>query len=246
MTLIYVGKLFDFGSLPYEDAAIVMRYAVHLAAGHGITWNIGEPPVDGTTDFLFLVVLAGVVKAGMGVEPAVRFVGFVAHALTILLIYFGIRDLYGKWLAGACAAYVAIGPGIDEPYWRTAKPYQPDSPDWTPHVLGCSGAVWLDFDRDGRATPARAYAERLHARARGELPELVRLLVVDVLTATTIVTVALLPLLSGPKLQTTVADPLQPVPWLTVVETKLTPGGRVSVKVTFVAVSGPLFVTSRV
>ena len=38
---------------------------------------------------------------------------------------------------------IATGPGIQESYWRTAKPYQPDSPEWTPTWIGCSGAVWL-------------------------------------------------------------------------------------------------------
>ena len=56
---------------------------------------------------------------------------------------------------------IAIGPGIDAPYWRTAKPYQPDSSRWVPHVVGCSGAVWVDADGDGVATSAGAYAQQL-------------------------------------------------------------------------------------
>ncbi|MBX3442346.1 MAG: CehA/McbA family metallohydrolase [Planctomyces sp.] len=56
---------------------------------------------------------------------------------------------------------VATGPGIDESWWRTAKPYQPVSPDWEPMVLGVSGAVWLDVDGDGSGTPAHTYAGRL-------------------------------------------------------------------------------------
>jgi|GEM_PF-337679 len=56
---------------------------------------------------------------------------------------------------------VAIGPGIDLPYWKTAKPYQPMSPAWKPHVIGCSGALWLDVDRDGQRTSARDYARRI-------------------------------------------------------------------------------------
>ena len=56
---------------------------------------------------------------------------------------------------------IAIGPGVEGLYWRTAKPYQPTSPDPRTHVIGCSGAVWLDVDGDGRRTSARDYAERL-------------------------------------------------------------------------------------
>ncbi len=55
---------------------------------------------------------------------------------------------------------VALGPGIEEPYWRTAKPYQPESPDWTSQVVGASGPIWLDGDADGRRMSAYDYAER--------------------------------------------------------------------------------------
>lgn len=58
---------------------------------------------------------------------------------------------------------IAMGDGIREPYWRTAKPYQPTSPVSDPHTFGCSGAVWLDADSDGRRTAARTYAEQLCA-----------------------------------------------------------------------------------
>lgn len=67
---------------------------------------------------------------------------------------------------------IATGPGIDGPYWKTAKSYQPTSPDWTPHVLSSSGAVWLDADGDGHRTSAHDYAARAVAAARGDLPAL--------------------------------------------------------------------------
>jgi len=54
---------------------------------------------------------------------------------------------------------IATGPGITGPHWKTALPYQPTSPDWEPTSLGCSGAVWLDVDGDGRRSSARDYAE---------------------------------------------------------------------------------------
>ena len=63
---------------------------------------------------------------------------------------------------------IATGPGIDGLHWRTAKPYQPTSPDWKAQVIGCSGAVWLDVDGDGRRSSARDYAERLVTTARGD------------------------------------------------------------------------------
>src|SRR4029453_1276386 len=53
---------------------------------------------------------------------------------------------------------VALGPGVSGLYWPTAKPYQPTGPDWTPYVLGLSGAIGLDADGDGKQTAAHEYA----------------------------------------------------------------------------------------
>jgi hypothetical protein len=68
---------------------------------------------------------------------------------------------------------VALGPGIDQAYWPTATPYQPASPDFTPFVLGVSGAVFVDVDRNGRFDSAFGQAEDLVRMSR-ELPDLGR------------------------------------------------------------------------
>jgi hypothetical protein len=69
---------------------------------------------------------------------------------------------------------IATGPGITGSHWKTAKPYQPVSPDWTPSVLACSGAVWLDVDGDGQKTTAFDYASRLFANTTVDLASLVK------------------------------------------------------------------------
>jgi hypothetical protein len=55
---------------------------------------------------------------------------------------------------------VATGPGVTAPYWPAAKPYQPTSPDFTPYVLGVSGAVLVDADGSGAFDSALVYARR--------------------------------------------------------------------------------------
>ncbi|MFG0334381.1 MAG: CehA/McbA family metallohydrolase [Maioricimonas sp. JB049] len=67
---------------------------------------------------------------------------------------------------------IAWGPGIAGSYWKTAKPYQPTSPNWAPRIFGCSGAVWIDADGDGTRTSAHAYAERICNTVHGHLPDL--------------------------------------------------------------------------
>jgi hypothetical protein len=55
---------------------------------------------------------------------------------------------------------IADGPGVAAPYWRTAKPYQPTSIEFTPYVLGVSGAVFVDADGSGTFESAFEYARR--------------------------------------------------------------------------------------
>ena len=113
-TVLYLAKFFNFSAYPFEDAAILMRYAEHLASGHGIVWNIGEAPIDGATDFLFMAVTAGVIKLGLSVESAVRLICLLSHFLTIFFVYYAVRGIYGcnRWLALLSSMYLAIGPAL--------------------------------------------------------------------------------------------------------------------------------------
>ena len=42
----------------FDDAMISMRYAKHLAAGHGLVWNIGEGSIEGFTNLLWTLYMA--------------------------------------------------------------------------------------------------------------------------------------------------------------------------------------------
>lgn len=55
--------------LPFEDAAMLFRYAENLASGYGIVWNEGDAPgdSDGATDFGFVLLLAPLIT--LGVNP---------------------------------------------------------------------------------------------------------------------------------------------------------------------------------
>jgi arabinofuranosyltransferase len=99
---------------PEEDAAMLLRYAQHLSQGHGIVWNLGEKPIDGATDFLYLLAVAGGCRTGLSVEDSARAVGLAAHILTVLVIYAALRRAPGAApiLAALAAAYLAAGPGL--------------------------------------------------------------------------------------------------------------------------------------
>lgn len=113
-TLFYAWRYVDFQIPPFEDAAMLMRYAQNLAGGHGIVWNIGEPPVDGATDFLYMVASAVFIKLGLTVGQAVRGLGFASHFVTILLVYFVNRRIHNApySLSIFSGLYLAFGTGL--------------------------------------------------------------------------------------------------------------------------------------
>jgi hypothetical protein len=79
---------------------------------------------------------------------------------------------------------VATGPGISAPYWPTAKPYQPTSIEFTPYVLGLSGAVFVDADGSGVFESAFEYARREVSSGADARPLATRLASYDSAVAT--------------------------------------------------------------
>lgn len=56
---------------------------------------------------------------------------------------------------------IAEGPGSNHPFWQSPKPYQNTSPVWNARVIGSTGAVWVDGDRDEKWNCAYEYARQL-------------------------------------------------------------------------------------
>lgn len=112
--LVYLARFINFSIPPFEDAAMLMRYADHLAHGYGIVWNIGEHPVDGATDFLFMLASAALIKVGIPVGRAVRSIGFASHFATVLLVYWVNRKVWKAniFLSFLSSLYLMAGPGL--------------------------------------------------------------------------------------------------------------------------------------
>ncbi|MCX6057621.1 MAG: hypothetical protein NTW69_05670 [Chloroflexi bacterium] len=160
IALIYAAQLVDFSIPPFEDAAMLMRYAQHLSGGHGIVWNIGEHPVDGATDFLFMVVSAAFIKLGLTVGQSVRGIGFVSHILTVLIVYWTNRrvnkaSILFSFLSGF---YLIVGTGLSyvaayfgTPFFALAAAstwalgliliQKEDSPFWLSLAFAVSGLI---------------------------------------------------------------------------------------------------------
>ena len=111
LTLLGLSYLWiqdTYQALPYEDAAILMRYVRHLGGGEGIVWNKGANPVDGATDFLFLLAASFVHMLGVRVESAVLGLNLVGYLGSINLLYWTWRRMGNEYWISACAALLLI------------------------------------------------------------------------------------------------------------------------------------------
>jgi hypothetical protein len=70
-----------------EDAFISFRFAKNLAGGHGLVWNIGEKPVEGYTNFLWVLISAALIKLGLNILWLSQTIGIIAGLLAIWYTY---------------------------------------------------------------------------------------------------------------------------------------------------------------
>ena len=73
--------------LTVDDAYISFRYSDNLAHGHGLVWNVGEDPVEGYTNFLWVLLGAAMVKLGLPLPVSMKLLGIGLSILTIMLMY---------------------------------------------------------------------------------------------------------------------------------------------------------------
>lgn len=115
IAILYSIQIVSIASHPYEDAAILMRYSQNLAQTGQIVWNVGEHPVDGATDFLFMIFVAALIKLGIQVEIGVQLLGTLSHLATITIVYTIVRRFHAASnnVALISAAYLLLAPGME-------------------------------------------------------------------------------------------------------------------------------------
>lgn len=89
-----------------DDAYVSMRYGRNLAEGHGIVWNIGEtPPVEGYSNFLFVLLSALGLKVGVDPLLLLRVLSVAALAATCVCL----AVLTRRWLGPLGSILPAVG-----------------------------------------------------------------------------------------------------------------------------------------
>lgn len=80
---VSIGRLWPY---TMDDAFISLRYARHLAAGDGLAFNPGGPPVEGYTNFLWTVILAVPHGLGCDAELFAKLAGCLLALATVALV----------------------------------------------------------------------------------------------------------------------------------------------------------------
>lgn len=103
-----------------DDAFISLRYARHVAAGWGFVFNRVGPPVEGYTNFLWVVLEAILFKTlpATDVLPVAKALGIVFGLGTLCAIVALARRLYGD--AAAFAASVLFALTGNMAFWSVA------------------------------------------------------------------------------------------------------------------------------
>ncbi|KTD45315.1 LphB [Legionella quinlivanii] len=96
LVVLQVAAIWPF---TIDDMYISLRYARHLAEGKGLLWNLREAPVEGYSNYSF--VLLGALAIHWGLDPVVilKTAGVIGLLLTIAGLYLLARLVLPKTLA---------------------------------------------------------------------------------------------------------------------------------------------------
>jgi len=92
-----------------DDAFISLRYASNLAHGHGLVFNPGDVPVEGYTNFLWVLILAIPILAGIDPVTFSFILGILLFGAALGVQYHLATRVTGEPLAGASAVLVLGG-----------------------------------------------------------------------------------------------------------------------------------------
>ncbi len=96
-----------------EDAYITFRFARNLADGNGLVWNVGEGPVEGFTNFLWVILCAGACKLGLDIPLFSQVLGLLTGVCTLMYTFRFAREVLRMqpgWALVPCALLAAAGP----------------------------------------------------------------------------------------------------------------------------------------
>jgi len=111
--VVFLVQSFMLWQFSIDDVAISYRYAGHLAEGQGLNWNPGQPPVEGYSNFLWVLILAGGRGLGFDIELFSKIIGVVVALGAMVFLQALSRRLWGGqsfsiipvWIVAVCPVW---------------------------------------------------------------------------------------------------------------------------------------------
>lgn len=118
LTILHYGHF-------HEDAYILFIYVENLVSGNGITYFPTGAPIEGATDFLWMILISGLVYIGLDVSTAVIFLNSLGVFLFSTVIYLSffkndINELAKDGLQFKFLAFILIFLWVLQPYMKAA------------------------------------------------------------------------------------------------------------------------------
>lgn len=108
IAFVLYALYFDGPYSVYDDSFISFRYAHNLARGHGLVFNPGER-VEGYTNFLWTMLMAGAIAVGADVVMISKVAAAVAGIATLwLAFHLGRQELDSRWSGAVIAGMLAM------------------------------------------------------------------------------------------------------------------------------------------
>ncbi|MCH9032837.1 MAG: hypothetical protein IIB00_11350, partial [candidate division Zixibacteria bacterium] len=100
--LIFSALTIHVWDYEMDDAFITFKYSENLADGYGLVFNIDSDPIEGYSNFLWLLALSMVFKLGGSIVLAAKIAGSLCFLLTGILWYkyFERDETKMNWLCG--------------------------------------------------------------------------------------------------------------------------------------------------
>jgi hypothetical protein len=98
--------------LTVDDAYISYHFANNLADGHGLVWHPGVDPVEGFTNFLWVVILSLSSVAGFDVVVTAKLLGVIFSVASVIVMYRIVRRINTGALGVMPAILLAATPAF--------------------------------------------------------------------------------------------------------------------------------------
>lgn len=132
-----------------DDAYITFRYAENLATCGALTWNIGEPPVEGYTGVALPAVLAMLHKLGLSTIIASKAIGLVAYFGGAFFVWLILHRLHVRdWQVVVTLLYYFCAPFLYVHAWSGLETLA-----FSTTILACIG--YLDVCLNAAESSAR-------------------------------------------------------------------------------------------